>query len=204
MLFARVINATKTYRYDNGTEQTVTGYVDVATGDNEEIGAFFFVTPNLNINDSVYPQGLYADKIIQTTQRTYANSQRQALVDSSTFNYQYTATADGKPATHVLDSQIDYYFDKETGMCLEQREQTTITDPATNQSETTTSRACIESSNAPSRINWKPTFPASIRLPNSGLDASSYFDFRNFHKHAFQLLATVWLMREKRKHRLLE
>lgn len=140
----------------------------MATGDNEEIGAFFFVTPHLNINDSVYPQGLYADKITQTTQGTYANSLREALVDSSTFNYQYTATADGKPATHVLDSQIDYYFDKETGVCLEQREQTTITDTGTSQSETTTSSITLK------ETNWwlKPEFPIIIIVTTAAIIAA--------------------------------
>jgi len=153
-----LVNATKTYRFQNGTEQSVSGYADVATGDNEEVGAFFFVSSNLNVDDTVYPEGFYGYTINKTLQRTYANSERETLLDSSTFNFEYTTTVNGNPATRVLNSQIDYYFDKTTGVCLEQREQTKITDPATNQSETTTSLITLVQTNL-----WpKQEFPTLI------------------------------------------
>jgi hypothetical protein len=134
-----VINASKTYRYQNGTSYSVTGYADVASGDNEEIGAFFFVSSNLTINDLVYPSGLYGDTVNQTLQREYAGKEREVILDSSTFNFEYNTTVDGNPTMQVLNSQIDYYFDKQTGVCVEQREQTAITDPNTGQSETSVS-----------------------------------------------------------------
>ena len=150
-----IINTTKTYRYQNGTEQFVTGYADAASGDNEEVGAFFFVSSNLSVGDRVYPSGLYGDTINQTLQREYAGSQREVLLDSSTYSFEYNTTVDDIQATRVLNSQIDYYFDKQTGVCLEQREQTTVTDPNTNYSETTISLIELKQTNL-----WgAPAFP---------------------------------------------
>ena len=99
------------------------------------------------MNDRLYPSGLYGDTINQTLQRTYAGSERETLLDSSTFNFEYSITVNGNPARRVLDSQIDYYFDKQTGVCVEQREQTTITDPATNYTETTVSLIELKQTN---------------------------------------------------------
>jgi hypothetical protein len=142
-----VISATKTYRYLNGTQQSVTGYVDVSSGDNEEVGAFFFVSSSLGVGDVVYPEGFYGDTINQTLQRTYAGAQREILLDSSSYNFEYDTTVDGTPAKRVLDSQIDYYFDKQTGVCVEQREQTTITNSANSDSETTISLIELKETN---------------------------------------------------------
>jgi hypothetical protein len=136
-----LVNATKTYRFQNGTSQTVDGYADFSSGDNEEVGAFFFVNPNLSIDDKVYPSGLYADIINQTLQRTVAGSEREVVLDSSTFKFEY-----GNPS-QVVSSQIDYYFDRQTGACVEQREQTTITDKATGQSETSISLVELKQTN---------------------------------------------------------
>jgi hypothetical protein len=44
-------------------------------------------------------------------------------------------------------SSIGNYFDKQTGVCVEQREQTTITDSATTQSETAVSAIVLTQTN---------------------------------------------------------
>ncbi len=155
-----VINATITYRYQNGTEQTMTGYADISSGDNEEVGAFFFVSSSLSVGNKVYPSGLYGDTINQTLQQVYNGNLREVLLDSSTYQFQYETSVDGTPASRVLNSQVDYYFDKQTGVCVEQREQTTITDPATGSSETTVSLIELKRTNL-----WggsEVEFPASI------------------------------------------
>jgi hypothetical protein len=126
-----LINASKTYHYRNGSTETIDGYADVSSGDNEEVGAFFFVSSNLSVGDMVYPSGLYADVINQTSEQNVAGAQREVLLDSSTFHFEY-----GSPNSQVLDSQIYYYFDRLTGVCVEQREQTTVTDQLTRVSET--------------------------------------------------------------------
>jgi len=150
-----IINATKTYRYENGTEQTVTGYVDIATGDNEEIGAFFFVSANLSVNDRVYPEGLYSNTINETMLKTYSGVQRETNVDSSAFYFEYNTTINGNPARRAITSQINYYFDRQIGVCVEQHEETVITDLDTGYKETVASSVKLKESNA-----WaEPEFP---------------------------------------------
>jgi hypothetical protein len=97
-----------TRHMSDGTEQSDTVPVDLATGSGEAFGLSGFVIPsNLTIGDSFYMTG-YGDMVIEgETTETYAGAKRTVV---------YASYSQLTPAYEFL---FDYYWDKLTGVIME-------------------------------------------------------------------------------------
>jgi hypothetical protein len=103
-----------TRHYKNGTEITAGGWVDVNTGNGENLTAFV-ISANLAVGDSVYTSSPYNTWIInETVLRTYLSGVR----DTNHLN-----------VTSSLGTQsfrTNLYWDKSTGVAVETLQEATI------------------------------------------------------------------------------
>jgi len=97
-----------TSRFDNGTENTENGMVNIMSG--SSIRAFgLIVSPKLTAHNVVYPYGDYNFTINGTATRTYPFGERETAY--------YTANSTNTTGyVYVFDNM---YFDRETGVMLE-------------------------------------------------------------------------------------
>lgn len=95
-----------TRNYRNGTETTTEGWIDVDTGDGEEIVPFF-ISANLTAGDAVYNFPSNIPIVNETISRTY-------LGDARDTNHFYASTSNGE--TYY---SISVYWDKPTGVLVE-------------------------------------------------------------------------------------
>lgn len=101
----------------NETEETVGGYVDIDTGEGENM-TFFAISANLGVNDAIYSSFTYsAMKINETIVRTYPDSTREInhLNITTELNmtgfYQYLS--------------MNYYWDRSSGFFVEMSQEQT-------------------------------------------------------------------------------
>jgi hypothetical protein len=130
--------------YRNETVDSEYGLVNVDTGDG--YGAFVaIIAANLNEHDLIHPLGADGITINQTVIKAYESGNRETnriLIESTN-------------ATTGVTGRIDRYFDKATGILVEEYATTTSAD------ETSTVTWIIKSSNA-----WViPEFPSVVILP---------------------------------------
>jgi hypothetical protein len=98
--------------YLNGTDASEGGWIDVETGDNDNM-TWFLIAANLNSNDSIYTMGDYSTWTInETIQKTYNEDPR----DTNHINM--TMEASEPPFLYANVSQ-NYYWDKATGVITE-------------------------------------------------------------------------------------
>jgi hypothetical protein len=113
-----------TWRFANGTEIERTGYVNVATGDDNQV--FWAIYPaNLKLNDYVSPQGSDNTIVNDTETRTYASGTRQTNI--MTLQNEFVDTSD--PALRTCDDYMYVHFDRATGMLVELRDMRVYSDP---------------------------------------------------------------------------
>lgn len=106
-----------TRHYKNGTEITEGGWVDVDTGDGENITGLV-ISANLAAGDSVYTSSPYNDYIInETVPRTYFGGVRDT-------NHLNTAS-NTNSSSGTLSLRTNLYWDKSTGFAVETRQETT-------------------------------------------------------------------------------
>lgn len=103
-----------TYYYRNGTQKTFGGYVNIETGEGDEL-PMFAVSADLAEHDTVYTSGWWSSaKINETIVRTYPGGVRDTnhlnitTEFFSELGYQY--------------SSLNYYWDKPTGILVESTE----------------------------------------------------------------------------------
>jgi hypothetical protein len=137
------------YYFINGDPVAERGNVNLLTG--EGYGFVAIIGANLNVGDKLHPNGEDGLTVLDTTTRNYESGARATnharLVDNN--------------ATGGYIATRDYYFDKETGILVEQVDRT----------ETTTSPTSV------SQITWKidstmnvqgwviPEFPLLAAVP---------------------------------------
>jgi len=97
--------------FKNTTEVTEGGWVDVDTGDNDNM-PFFFVSANLDVNDSIYSGGTYSNwNISETFMKTYPEGSRE------TNHLNMTVLVSNPPSYNYVS--INVYWDRETGLLTE-------------------------------------------------------------------------------------
>jgi hypothetical protein len=97
--------------FNNGTEMTDNGWVDVDTGEDANM-SMFFIAANLNIGDSIYSSGDYLGWLInETIQRTYDGNMRDT-------NH-YNMTMEYSMESYYVYSSMNFYWDKTTGALVE-------------------------------------------------------------------------------------
>jgi hypothetical protein len=99
--------------YNNGTETTQNGWVDVDTGDGENL-TLFLISANLNPGDPIYSNGTYSSYTInETVSTTYPGGSR----DTNHFNM---TMEESIPPTHGIHGSfslsMDMYWDRATGV----------------------------------------------------------------------------------------
>jgi hypothetical protein len=100
------ISAQMTAHFKNGTEETEGGWIDIDSGNNENM-TYMIISANLFVNDSLYTVS-YANWFInETVPTTYLNSERDTnhLNITSSVGLQYLAS--------------NLYWDKSTGILVE-------------------------------------------------------------------------------------
>jgi hypothetical protein len=101
----------------NGTTYPLTTEtVDVNTGSSSTDNLMIFVNANLNVGDSIYPNG-FALQIESETAKNYENEQRQAM------NFSFRTTAESFKAfsdrdTGVLIQLTDTYYDNSSSVTI--------------------------------------------------------------------------------------
>jgi len=103
--------------YNNGTETTQSGWVDVDTGDGNM--TFFLISANLNANDSIYSGSDYTTYTINET-----------LPGTRTTDY-VNATTETSTGPYSIYLSMNFYWDQTTGvltkMSMTSNETTTYT-----------------------------------------------------------------------------
>jgi hypothetical protein len=95
--------------YNNGTERTQNGWLDVDTGDGVNM-SLIFVSANLNAGDFIYSSGIYSTWYInETISRTYPGGPR----DTNHINV--TMEASSPPYAYIYLS-TNFYWDRATGV----------------------------------------------------------------------------------------
>jgi hypothetical protein len=98
--------------FNNGTEMTDSGWVNVDTGDGANM-SMFFISANLNIGDSIYTSGDYSSWMInETIPRTYDGDVRDTNHLNMTMEY-------SMGETYYVHSSMNFYWDKTTGALVE-------------------------------------------------------------------------------------
>jgi hypothetical protein len=93
--------------YNNGTEDTELGWVDVDTGEGNM--TLFLTSANLNVGDPIYTTGDYSDLTInETIPMTYPGSQRQT-------NH-VNVTMEESSEFFNVSLSMNLYWDQETGV----------------------------------------------------------------------------------------
>jgi len=90
--------------YNNGTETTQSGWVDVDTGDGENF-TFFLISANLNAGDSVYTGSDYSDFIINET-----------IPGTRPTNHLNITMSESEPPYADIYLSENYYWDQATGI----------------------------------------------------------------------------------------
>jgi hypothetical protein len=98
-----------TRHFKNGTERIESGYLDIDTGDTENMGGAA-ISANLEVNDTLYTGSTV--KINETVVRTYPDGVRETnhlnvTLEESLMQYYYRRTE-------------NFYWDKPTGIVVEQ------------------------------------------------------------------------------------
>lgn len=103
--------------FANGTQASSTSQtLDVSTGSTSDVNYMFFVGSNLNVNDSIYPNG-FAVPIDQVTSQNFLNEQRQAIhITFGTPGETFEAFSDRQ--TGVLTQLNDAYYDNSATVSL--------------------------------------------------------------------------------------
>ncbi len=108
---------TAPYYFYNGSAYLDRGYVNLFTGEGQ--GFVAIIGANLNVGDTIHPNGADGLTILDSSTRNYESGSRQTnhvrIVDNNE-TAGYTATR-------------DLYFDKATGILVEQVDRTEINDP---------------------------------------------------------------------------
>ena len=96
--------------FANGTQaSSTTQTLDVNTGGASDVNYMFFVGSNLNVNDSIYPNG-FAVPVDQIATQSFLNEQRQAThISFGTSGESFVAFSDRQ--TGALDQLNDTYYD---------------------------------------------------------------------------------------------
>lgn len=102
-----------TWHFNNGTEIERSGYVNVLTGDDNQV--FWAIYPaNLTQYKLVSPQGTDGNIVNETEIRTYKSGERATNLMS--LQNEFPDTSD---PTRVYDDYLYVHFDKITGMLVE-------------------------------------------------------------------------------------
>ncbi len=109
------IIAYTTWHFKNGSEAPAVRNVNVETGAGS--GQLLILAANLNANDRIHPSGQDTITINETVVRNYLGEDRE------TNHLMFTYQENGSSGT------LDRYFDRETGMLVELREETLYVDP---------------------------------------------------------------------------
>jgi hypothetical protein len=97
--------------FNNGTEETEGGWVDVNTGDDANM-SMFFISAGLSSGDSIYSSVDYSGWIInETIPRTYDGDIRDTN--------QYNMTMEYSMGEIYMFSSMNFYWDKTTGALVE-------------------------------------------------------------------------------------
>jgi hypothetical protein len=97
-----------TLHYKNGTENTEGGWINVDTGDGENL-TVWFVSANLGVNDTIYNSSSYSTATINSTApKAYASGVR----DTSCLNITYFSEVN---ANQNYSESISLYWDRSTG-----------------------------------------------------------------------------------------
>ena len=100
-----------TTHFKNGTEETFGGYVNIDTGDGENLIPMI-ISAGLDENDTVYTSGSYSTmKINETVTRTYPDQTRDT-------NHVNITTEQSNMGSYQFASW-NYYWDRSTGMAVE-------------------------------------------------------------------------------------
>lgn len=100
-----------TIHYKNGTEETSEGWVDVDTGDGENM-TMFLLAKDLGPGDSLYTSGYYSSwKINETISKTYPSGE---VRDTNHLNLTMEMSF-----TYYARYSMNYYWDKETGVVVQ-------------------------------------------------------------------------------------
>jgi hypothetical protein len=103
-----------TYYYSNGTQKTFGGYVNIETGEGDEI-PMFAVSADLAEHDTVYTSGWWSSaKINETIVRPYPNGVR----DTNHLNITIIYSSELGWQSNLLN----YYWDRPTGVLVESSE----------------------------------------------------------------------------------
>jgi hypothetical protein len=113
-----------TIQYKNGTQQSDTGSIDVATGQDttqKQSISMVLIAANLNPGDQIYPDGI-SGTINETVTKTYPSGSRQVNHQNIVMNYNVSQEelANLGITTPVQQTNTqDIYWDKQTGALTE-------------------------------------------------------------------------------------
>jgi len=105
-------------QFDNGTQQSSDGSIDVASGQGDL--TMFLIASNLGPNDPMYLDS--DERINGTTTRTYSSGSRELIYESITMEYEVSQDdLEGFNITVPLDqvNSQEIYWDKQTGSLVE-------------------------------------------------------------------------------------
>ncbi len=118
-----IVSFNTTWRFLNGTETKNSGYVNVSSGDDNQV--FWAIYPaNLTVNQLISPQGTDGIYVNETNIRNYGSGGRAT-------NF-YTVQAEFPDTTNpsrVFDDYMYVNFDKTTGMMVELKDMQVYNDP---------------------------------------------------------------------------
>jgi len=98
--------------YTNGTDEYEGGWINVDTGDNDNM-TWFLIAANLNPNDSIYTMGEFSTWTInETIQKTYNGVQRD-------INHINMTIEESEPGVLYVNVSENFYWDKATGAITE-------------------------------------------------------------------------------------
>ena len=98
--------------YSNGTDEPQSGWVDIDTGDNVNLG-FLLISANLNAGDPIYSGSTYSTYVInETVSRTYSSGARQTNHLNETMSFSY-------PGIASVYLSMNFYWDRTTGILTE-------------------------------------------------------------------------------------
>jgi hypothetical protein len=151
-----IIAGQTTKHYKNGTEITMGGWVDVNTGDGENITSLV-ISANLAAGDSAYTSSPYNTWIInETVPRTYLSGVRETNHFNTTFS------------SGAQSYRYDSYWDKSTGVGVEQlQEATNKTGAYTTTWSLDTQIISSDVWNVPEFPTWTPALLILIALTSA-------------------------------------
>jgi hypothetical protein len=112
-----------TWHFINGTEIERAGYVNVLTGEDNQV--FWAIYPaNLTLNQLVAPSGTDGNIVNQTETKSYKAGDRATNI--MTLQNEFP---DASNPTRVCDDYLYVHFDKVTGMLVELKDMQLYSDP---------------------------------------------------------------------------